>query len=89
MGMLFPAKKLMRYPTAPMIAVTPMICVAENFFIRRGMTGKILIAVDILFSLLAVWFAYVLFRDFKPSRRKLAKLEQKQVKKASKQQEMG
>ncbi len=45
--------------------------------------------VDIVFGLLAVWFAYVIFRGFKPSRRKLAKLEQKRAKKAAKQQANG
>lgn len=55
---------------------------------KEGMrlTDKILLVVDILFSLLAVWFAYVIFRGFKPSKRKLAKLERKQAKKAAKKQ---
>jgi len=52
-------------------------------------TEKVLLAVDIVFGLLAVWFAYVIFRGFKPSRRKLDKLEQKRVKKAAKQQANG
>lgn len=52
-------------------------------------TDKILLAVDVVFGLLAAWFAYVIFRGFKPSRRKLAKLEQRQAKKAAKQQENG
>ena len=42
---------------------------------------KIVLAVNIVFGLLIVWFAYVIFRGFKPSRRKLAKLERKQAKK--------
>ena len=42
---------------------------------------KIVLAVNIVFGLLIVWFAYVIFRGFKPSRRKLAKLKQKQAKK--------
>lgn len=42
---------------------------------------KVILAVDIMFGLLAVWFAYVIFRGFKPSKRKLAKLERKQAKK--------
>ena len=48
------------------------------------LTEKVMIGVDALFGLLAVWFAYVAFRGFKPSKRKLAKLEQKQAKKAAK-----
>ena len=49
------------------------------------LTQKILLAVDIVFGLLAAWFAYVIFRGFKPSRRKLAKLEQRRAKKAARQ----
>lgn len=49
------------------------------------LTDKVLLAVDVVFGLLAVWFAYVIFRGFKPSKRKLAKLEAKQAKKAAKQ----
>lgn len=58
---------------------------------KEGMrlTDKVLLAVDIVFSLLAAWFAYVIFRGFKPSRRKLAKLEQKRAKKAAKKQVNG
>lgn len=48
------------------------------------LTQKVLLVVDIVFGLLAVWFAYVIFRGFKPSKRKLAKLEQKHAKKAAK-----
>lgn len=47
------------------------------------LTDKIILAVDIVFGLLILWFAYVIFRGFKPSRRKLAKLEKKQAKKAN------
>lgn len=48
------------------------------------LTDKIILAVDIVFGLLALWFAYVIFRGFKPSRRKLAKLERKLAKKEAK-----
>lgn len=53
---------------------------------RDGMrlSEKIVLAVDIVFGLLALWFAYVIFRGFKPSRRKLAKLEKRQAKKEAK-----
>ena len=47
------------------------------------LTEKVLLAVDVVFGLLAAWFAYVIFRGFKPSKRKLAKLERKQAKKAA------
>ena len=58
---------------------------------KEGMrlTDKVLLAVDIVFGLLAAWFTYVIFRGFKPSKRKLAKLEQKQAKKAAKKQASG
>lgn len=45
------------------------------------LSTKIIIAVNIIFSLLILWFAYVIFRGFKPSRRKLKKLEMRQAKK--------
>ena len=47
-------------------------------------TDKVLLVVDIVFGLLALWFAYVIFRGFKPSKRKLTKLEQRQAKKTAK-----
>lgn len=50
------------------------------------LTDKVLLAVDIVFGLLILWFAYVIFRGFKPSKRKLAKLEAKQAKKVAKRQ---
>lgn len=50
------------------------------------LTQKIMIAVDVIFGLLALWFAYVIFRGFKPSKRKLAKLERKVAKREAKRQ---
>ncbi|MGM9538379.1 MAG: glycoside hydrolase family 3 N-terminal domain-containing protein [Candidatus Onthomonas sp.] len=56
---------------------------------QEGMrlSDKIILAVDIVFGLLALWFAYVLFRGFKPSRRKLAKRAKRQAKREAKQLE--
>ena len=45
------------------------------------LTEKVLLAIDIVLGLLVVWFAYVIFRGFKPSKRKLAKLEKRQTRK--------
>ena len=58
---------------------------------KEGMrlTDKVLLTVDIVLGLLAAWFAYVIFRGFKPSGRKLAKLERKQAKRAAKKQADG
>lgn len=50
------------------------------------LSQKLIIGVTIVFGLLALWFAYVIFRGFKPSRRKLAKLEKKLAKKEAKRQ---
>ena len=41
--------------------------------------------ISVVFGLLALWFAYVLFRGFKPSKRMIAKMEKKAAKKAAKQ----
>ena len=51
------------------------------------LSDKIILTVDIVFGLLALWFAYVIFRGFKPSRRKLAKLEKRQAKREAKRLE--
>ncbi|MDE6588903.1 MAG: glycoside hydrolase family 3 C-terminal domain-containing protein [Oscillospiraceae bacterium] len=58
---------------------------------KEGMrlTDKAMLAVDIVFGLLAMWFAYVIFRGFKPSKRKLAKMERKQAQRAAKKQATG
>lgn len=48
------------------------------------LTDKVILAVDIVFGLLILWFAYVIFRGFKPSHRKLEKLAKKQEKKQAK-----
>lgn len=53
------------------------------------LTDKVLLAVDVVFGLLAAWFAYVIFRGFKPSKRKLAKMELRQAKKEAKRQANG
>lgn len=53
------------------------------------LTQKVLLAVDVVFGLLAAWVAYVIFRGFKPSKRKLAKLEQKRAQKAARRQAGG
>lgn len=47
---------------------------------------KVRVAVTTVCVLLILWFAYVIFRGFKPSKRKLAKIAARQAKKAAKQQ---
>lgn len=63
-----------------------MIGAMPGSVITDGMrlTEKVMIGVDVLFGLLAVWFAYVAFRGFKPSKRKLAKLEKMRAKREAK-----
>ncbi len=50
------------------------------------LSQKLILGVDVVLGLLILWFAYVLFRGFKPSKRKLAKLEKKRAKKEAKRQ---
>lgn len=51
------------------------------------LTDKVIYGVDIVFGLLALWFAYVIFRGFKPSKRKIAKMERRAARKEAKLQE--
>lgn len=56
--------------------------------IKDGMriSDKIKLAVDIIFGLLIVLEVYRIFRLFKPTKKKLAKLQAKAEKKAQKKQ---
>ena len=56
----------------------------SRFVDGMRLSDMITTGITVVFSLLALWFAYVLFRGFKPSKRKLAKLEKKAAKKAAK-----